>query len=182
MANAFVDCPGDGDLAHLSGAATRYGNHGTVNLGSLATRFGGFSPDARPTAALWLEAIIDAKMEHPELQDLCKKNASVLLKLPSGDIVTFLASAAYDARDSTSITAAVAAGRRQAQMYLEIIKKLPGHENMYLVSSGPNFGTRESRHVDAAYQLTESDIMANSSLDDTIALGAWDMEFHDEEA
>lgn len=180
LANAFVDCSGDGDLAHVAGASCRYGNHGTVNLGSLATRFGGFSVDAQPTAALWAEAIASAKMEQPDLQDLCKKNSSVLLKMPSGDIMTFLASASYDARSASSISSAEASGRRQAQKYLEILRKLPGHENMYLVSSGPSFGTRESRHVDALYQLQESDIMKNASFDDTIAIGSWGMEFHDE--
>jgi len=39
---AFVDATGDCDLAWLAGAATRYGNHGAVNLGTLGTRFAGF--------------------------------------------------------------------------------------------------------------------------------------------
>ncbi|KAJ4990960.1 hypothetical protein SVAN01_03531 [Stagonosporopsis vannaccii] len=178
-ATAFVDCSGDGDLAYLASASTRYGNHGTLNLGSLATRFSGFSADAQPTATLWTEAIIEAKKKQPELQDLCKKNASVLLKLPSGDIVTFLASASYDARSAAAMSAAEASGRKQAQKYLEILRTLPGHEKVYLVSSGPNFGTRESRHVDAMYQLQQSDIEYNVQFDDCIAIGAWGMEFHD---
>jgi hypothetical protein len=78
----------------------------------------------------------------------------VILRLPlSGDIVTYLASASYDACSSASITTAEQQGRRQAEEYLRILRKLPGHENMYLVSTGPNFGTRESRHIDARYQL-----------------------------
>ena len=40
-ARAFVDASGEGDLAQFAGAATRYGNDGAVNLGTLATRFGG---------------------------------------------------------------------------------------------------------------------------------------------
>ena len=178
---AFVDCSGDGDLAHNLGASTRYGNHGTVNLGSLATRFGGFSPDARPSAALWRQAIVEAKQNNSILRKTCKKNSSVLLRLPqSGDVVTFLASASYDARDSSSIAAAEKAGRQQALMYLKVLRTLPGHENLYLVSSGPNFGTRESRHINAQYSLTKDDILENAAFPDTVALGAWGMEFHDE--
>lgn len=181
FSRAFVDCSGDGDLAHHLGAATRYGNHGTINLGSLATRFGGFSSDARPTAALWRQAIVEAKLNDPLLRQKCRKNASVLLRLPqSGDIVSFLASASYDARDAASITAAEISGRAQALMYLRVLRTLPGHENLYLVSTGPNFGTRESRHVDAQYSLTRDDILSNTAFEDTIALGAWGMEFHDE--
>ena len=182
LGKAFVDCSGDADLAFHCGASTRYGNHGAVNLGSLATRFGGLPWNVAPTARLWQEAILLAKSKNPGLQKLLRKNQSVLIRLPmSGDIVAFLASASYDARSASSITAAEISGRRQSQAYLEILRKLPGHENMYLVSTGPNFGTRESRHVNAMYQLTEDDIISNRHFHDNVALGAWGIEFHDAE-
>ena len=180
LARAFVDCSGDADLAFHCGASTRYGNHGTVNLGSLATRFGGIPWSVMPTAGLWRDAILSAKSKNVELRKLMRKSKSVLIRLPlSGDIVAFLASASYDARDGSSITAAEVSGRRQARAYLETLRTLPGHENMYLVSTGPNFGTRESRHVNAMYQLTEEDVLSGRHFDDNIALGAWGMEFHD---
>jgi hypothetical protein len=181
LAKSFVDCTGDCDLAYHCGASTRYGNHGTVNLGSLATRFGGLSSNVRPTASSWRDAIIAAKRENPALRKTIPKNESVLIRLPmSGDIVTFMASASYDARCSSSITAAERSGRKQAQEYLKILRALPRHQNMYLVSTGPNFGTRESRHINAEYQLTEDDVMSGRRFDDVIALGAWGFEFHDE--
>ena len=49
-ARAFVDASGEGDLAAFAGAATRYGNDGAVNLGTLATRFGGIPRDVTVTA------------------------------------------------------------------------------------------------------------------------------------
>ena len=144
---AFVDCSGDGDLAFHGGASTRYGNHGHVNMGSLSTRFGGLM-NANPSSNLWRDAIIAAKEANPDLKKIIPRNVGVLIKLPgSGDICTYMASASYDARDSASIAAAEKYGRQQAKVYLGILRKLPGHENMYLVSTRPNFGTRESRHV-----------------------------------
>ncbi|KAH6696895.1 FAD dependent oxidoreductase-domain-containing protein [Plectosphaerella plurivora] len=179
---AFVDCLGDCDLAHHMDASTRYGNHGTLNLASLATRFGGIAKDATCTSKAWQAAIVEAKKQDPTLHPMCRKNGSVLLKLPrSGDFVTFLASATYDGTSSSSIRAAEASGRRQAQRYLEVLRRLPGHEKMYLVSSGPNFGIRESRHLNSKYSLREEDIVNNSSFADKVALGAGGMEFHDEE-
>ena len=176
---AFVDCSGDGDLSYHAGASTRYGNHGYVNLASLATRFGGLR-NAHPTSAKWRDAILAAKAENPELKKVIPRNVGVLVKLPySGDIVTYMASAAYDARESASISAAERQGRAQAKVYLDILRQLPGHENMYLVSSGPNFGTRESRHINSKYQLTKADIVSSQEFDDTVAVGAWYMEFHD---
>lgn len=179
IGKAFVDCSGDGDLAFQIGASTRYGNHGHVNMGSLATRFSGLT-DANPTSTMWRDAILKAKEANPELKTLIPRNLGVLIKLPgSGDICTYMASAMYDARDSASISAAERQGRMQAKLYLEILRKLPGHENMYLASTGPNFGTRESRHINSRYQLTEDDIMTGRGFDDTVAVGAWYMEWHD---
>lgn len=178
-AKAFVDCSGDGDLAFHGGASTRYGNHGHVNMGSLATRFSGLA-DANPTSAAWRDAIIAAKEKDPDLKKIIPRNVGVLIKLPgSGDICTYMASAQYDATNSASIAAAERQGRRQARVYLDILRKLPGHEKMYLASSGPNFGTRESRHMNSRYQLTKSDIMEGRNFEDTVAVGAWYMEWHD---
>ena len=179
FAKAFVDCSGDGDLAFHGGASTRYGNHGHVNMGSLATRFGGLK-HANPTSALWRDAIIAAKEANPELKKIIPRNVGVLIKMPgSGDISTYMASAQYDATNSASIAAAERQGRRQAKIYLDILRRLPGHEKMYLASTGPNFGTRESRHINCRYQLTEKDIMEGRNFEDTVVIGAWYMEWHD---
>ncbi|KAL5316249.1 hypothetical protein ACEPPN_015294 [Leptodophora sp. 'Broadleaf-Isolate-01'] len=179
-AKAFIDCSGDGDLAAHSGASVRLGNHGTINLGSLATRYGGLPHSLQPTATIWRNAIIAAKKKDPNLRKALPKDGSVLLRLPtSGDVITFMASAFYDPRTSAGITAAEVSGRKQAQMYLDILRKLPGHENMYIVSTGPNFGTRETLHINAVYQLVEDDLTSGRHFEDVIALGAWGMEFHD---
>ena len=90
-----------------------------------------------------------------------------------------MASAAYDARDSASIAAAERQGRIQAKVYLDILRELPGHEKMYLVSTGPNFGTRESRHVNSRYQLKEQDLLSGIRFEDTIAISGWYIKWHD---
>ena len=55
---------------------------------------------------------------------------------------------------------------------------MPGWENAYLSVTGPILGTRESRHVNAAYQLTAEDITSGRRFEDVVALGAWAMEYH----
>lgn len=179
---AFVDASGDGDLAYHAGASVRYGNHGTINLGTLSTRFGGLK-HANPSSALWRDAIMEAKAADPKLACKIQKVSSVQLRLPqSGDITTYLASAPYDARDARSITQAEKEGKMQALEYLKILRRLPGHEDMYLVSSGPNFGTRESRHVNAMYQLRIEDIDECTHFEDVVAICGWGIEWHDETA
>lgn len=173
---AFVDATGDGDLAFLAGASTRYGNHGWVNIGTLGTRFGGIAPGADVSAARWGEAIRTAKAGGAALS----KEKSLIVRVPiSSEVVTYLVAEEYDARDARSVSGAERRGRQQAWAYLDAIRTIPGHENAYLASSGPEFGVREARHLNAVYQLTQHDVARGARFDDCIALGAWGMEFHD---
>jgi hypothetical protein len=172
-ARAFVDASGEGDLAAFAGAATRYGNDGLVNLGTLSTRFGGIPRDVSLTADQLAQAV--ARGRGPFTKD-----RSVTLRLPiSGDAVCYVASADYDPRDARSFSAAERSGREQAWAYLEAIRSIPGCGNAYLISTGPEFGTRESRHVEATYRLTWEDVVQRRPIDDAIALGAWGIEWHD---
>jgi thioredoxin reductase len=174
---AFIDATGDCDLASFAGASTRYGNHGAVNLGTLGTRFGGISPDAEVSADAISRAVQAARTRGV---GPITKERSVVARLPgSGDVVCYLASADYDPRDGASLTRAEMSGREQAWAYLDVIRTIPGCERAYLASTGPDFGTRESRHINSVEQLTWKDVENDVRHDDTIALGAWGIEWHD---
>jgi hypothetical protein len=176
-ARSFVDASGDCDLACFGGASTRYGNHGDVNLGTLGTRFGGIAVDIQVSADMLVQAVGAARARG---LGPITKDRSVVARLPgSGDVVCYLASADYDPRDNASLSRAEMLGREQAWVYLEILRSIPGCERAYLVSSGPDFGTRESRHINSVRQLTWQDVTNQVSQPDTIALGAWGVEWHD---
>ncbi len=176
-AAAFVDASGEADLAHRAGAATRYGDGGgTVQNGTLAIRFGGIDPDADVSRAVWADAIKAAKADGEH--ELSKENGLVARLAHGADVVAFLADEAYDARDARSLSAAERSGRRQAWAYLRAIRALPGHERAYIVQTGPAIGTRESRHVVARATLRDADVLAARVPADTVALGAWPVEYH----
>jgi len=175
-ARAFVDASGEGDLAELAGVATRYGNDGAVNLGTLATRFGGIPRDVTVAAAEITAAVQAARLAG---RGPFSKESSVVTRLPlSGDIVCNLASEDYDPRDVRSHSAAERRGRQQAWAYLDAIRSLPGCANAYLASTG-EFGTRESRHIEAVHRLTWQEVIERRPVPDGVALGAWAMEWHD---
>lgn len=175
-AKAFVDCTGEGNLAARAGAGTRYGNHDGVNLGSLGTRFGGIPADV-PVSADDIAAAV-ARLG-PD-RKLVTKDRGVIARLPhSGDLACYLVSADYDPRDALSLSEAERNGRRQAWKYLEAIRTIPGCERAYLVATGHEFGTRESRHIESVRQLKWRDVEESSRFDDCIALGAWGAEWHD---
>ncbi|MFC3226828.1 FAD-dependent oxidoreductase [Marinibaculum pumilum] len=176
-ARAFVDATGEANLAWLAGAATRYGNAGAVNLGSLGTRFGGIPKSVAVTADQVAAAVAAAKADGI---GPFAKDRSVVTRLPqSGDLCVYVASADYDPRDGADLSAAERSGRRQAQAYLAAIRRIPGCEGAWLAATGPQFGTRESRHLDCATRLTWDDVQARRRFDDCIALGAWGAEWHD---
>lgn len=175
-AKAFIDASGDGNLAALSGSSVRYGNHGTVQVGTMAVRFAGVRPGADRSPERWREAIRSGKAKG---KVLLNKEDGLMLPLPiSGNIITYFIDAAYDARDGASISHAEIEGRERTWAYLDAIRTIPGYEGCYIVSSGPNVGTRESRHINAQYQISERDVVEGARFDDVVALGAWPVEFH----
>ena len=103
-----------------------------------------------------------------------------MTRLPiSGDLVCYLASVDYDPRDARSHSAAERLGREQAWAYLDVIRGLPGCEKAFLAATGPEFGTREARHIESVYQLAWQDVVEGRPMADSIGLGAWGVEWHD---
>ncbi len=175
-ARAFVDATGDGDLAHFAAASLRQGNHGHANLGTMATRFSGLAPDAEARAEAIAALLAEAKAAGAPIT----KTRGVVARLPiSGDIVLYLASEDYDATQAPSQSAASARARAQAWEYLRLLRALPGWDGAYLAQTGPDFGTRESRHINARHQLTWGEIQGATRFEDCIGLGAWGAEWHD---
>jgi hypothetical protein len=176
-AKAFVDASGEGDLGFFAGAATRYGNDGATNLGTLGTRFGGIPKHVTITADQLGAAVQAARAAG---KGPFTKDRSVVTRLPiSGDVVCYVASEDYDPRDGRSMSDAERRGREQAWAYLDVIRGLPDCADAYLAATGPEFGTRESRHIEAVRQLTWHDVVEGRAMADSIALGAWGVEWHD---
>jgi hypothetical protein len=175
-ASAFVDATGEADLATRAGAAVRYGTDGKVQNGSLGVRFGGIPADADVTRDNLREAVRAAKARGEEnlLAD-----QGLVARLPiSGDVIAYLVDEGYDARDARDTSRAEASARRQSAAYLRVIRTLPGCSGAYIVSTGPELGTRESRHVLARYRMTDADVLGAGRFDDAVALGAWPVEYH----
>ncbi|RSS76715.1 FAD-dependent oxidoreductase [Streptomyces sp. WAC06614] len=175
-ATVFVDATGEADLAHHGGCEVRYGNDGWVQNGTLGVRVGGIPADAHITRQAVTSAVRGAKRAGAE--NLTADTGLVARMPVSGDLITYFADEGYDARDAADTSRAEAGARRQAQAYLRVLRTLPGCEDAYIVSTGPELGTRESRHVVGSHQLTEREVLAPGPADDAVAVGAWPIEYH----
>jgi hypothetical protein len=175
-ADAFVDATGDADLAHHAAAEVRYGTDGWVQNGSLGVRFGGIEPNAEVTMRSVGDAVRAAKAGG--VQNLLAESGLVAAMPISGDVIAYLVDEGYDARSAADTTRAEIHARLQAQSYLHAIRTIPGAEHAYIVTTGPELGTRESRHIITRHQLSEDDILHPSTTEDAVAIGAWPMEYH----
>ncbi|MDA3630788.1 FAD-dependent oxidoreductase [Saccharopolyspora sp. WRP15-2] len=175
-ADAFVDATGEADLAHQGGAEVRYGNDGWVINGTLGVRFGGIPADVAVDRAALASLIRSVKEAGRD--DLTGERGLIARMPVSGDVITYLADEGYDARDAADTSRAERSARRQAQAYLQAIRSLPGCGNAYIVSTGPELGTRESRHLVGRAQLTEKEVLQPGPVDDAVAVCAWPIESH----
>jgi hypothetical protein len=175
-ADAFIDATGDADLAQHAAADVRYGTDGWVQNGSLGVRFGGIEPHAEVTTRTVGDAVRAAKARGVE--NLIAE-AGLIARMPiSGDVIAYMVDEGYDARSAADTSRAEIHARLQAQSYLQAIRTIPGAEHAYIVTTGPELGTRESRHIITRHHLREDDILNPGTTEDAVAIGAWPMECH----
>ena len=93
--------------------------------------------------------------------------------------VNFTHLVGLDATSAESITAGTIEGRRQAFHMIPVFRKyIPGMERCYLVSTAALLGTRESRRVVGEYVLTDTDILAQKTWDDSVCYGSFFIDVH----
>jgi hypothetical protein len=175
-AQAFVDTSGDAALTAFAGAATRYGDDGRAMTGTLGVRFGGVAPDADTTHDSVRAAVTKALAAG--VGPLTSATGLVTRIPPSDDVVVYLADEDYDVRDTRSLTRAEIHARRQARIYLDVLRILPGWAKAYIASTGPELGTRESRHVVARRKLDRNHVLEGRRDPDAVSVGAWPVEYH----
>ena len=64
-------------------------------------------------------------------------------------------------------------GENRSEPICKPFAPLPSCENAYIFATGPEIGTRESRHVNALYQVTTQDVENGAHFDDVVCLETW---------
>ncbi|WP_227421822.1 FAD-dependent oxidoreductase [Pacificispira spongiicola] len=79
--------------------------------------------------------------------------------------------AAVDGTDPDSMTRGEIEGRRQAMLAIEALRRyMPGCKNVRLRNFGMTIGIRDTRKIDAAYNMTETDVRQQARFDDSIGI------------
>jgi hypothetical protein len=79
--------------------------------------------------------------------------------------------AGVDGTDPDSLTRGEIEGRKQAMLAVEALRRfMPGCAGVRLRNFGMTIGIRDTRKIDAAYNMTESDVRNEARFDDSIGI------------
>ncbi|MGE5618104.1 MAG: FAD-dependent oxidoreductase [Sphingomonadaceae bacterium] len=197
LAKVVVDCTGDADIAAAAGVPCVKGRErdGKMRPVSVIFRMGGIDvremvefarahPEdftADPTFQLldidrglvrvfgFFREVEDARMRG-ELDPECH-----YLRFEGVDVArgtAFVNSTRVYGVDGTQagdLTRAEIEARRQMRQLVSFIKTLPGCENAYVLETSASIGVRETRRIRGEAVLTEEDIAAGKTYEDTVA-------------
>ena len=78
----------------------------------------------------------------------------------------------YDGTDPDDLTRGEIEGRKQAMLAIEAMRRFnPGCENAKLRNFGMTIGIRDSRKIDAVYNMTSVDVREQARFDDSVGYG-----------
>jgi hypothetical protein len=181
-AATFVDCSGDGDLAHFAGATMDRGN--AMLYPTLMFRVGAVDDMRAGEAWRTIPALMDAAEAAGEFR-FPRRGAIVRPQRHAGEWrvnVTQLKNAdgsAVDGTDAVSLSGAETEGRRQAIDYLRFLRaRVPGFERAYLLEIAPQVGIRETRRLIGEHVLSGDEVVACADFADTIGVNGWPLELH----
>jgi FAD-dependent oxidoreductase family protein len=188
VAQTFIDCSGDADLAAHAGAPFEKGK-GPNGQGhdmmypSTMFRVNGVDPVRAGDAFNHFGRLMD------EAEKLGRKfpRKSPIIRPQKNPAewranVTQLANAdgsPVDGTNAAQLSDAEVQGRRQIVDFFQFLREsAPGFEQAYILEIAPQVGVRETRRVVGEYQLNESDVLQCASFDDTVGVNGWMIEEH----
>jgi hypothetical protein len=184
LADVFIDCSGDGDLAAQAGVPFEKGTDGDSLLyPSTMFRVNGVDPERAGDAwnhfGRWMAEAALGGRKFPRKTPIIRPQKNPMewranvtqLANPDGSPV--------DGTNAEQLSRAEVEGRRQIVDFFEFLRtSAPGFEKAYILEIAPQVGVRETRRVLGEYQLTELDVLECASFDDTIGVNGWMVEAH----
>jgi hypothetical protein len=184
LADIFIDCSGDGDLAAWAGARYEVGDaDGSMLYPSMMFRLNGIDPERAGHA--W--RTIPALMEQAEAAGTHHFPRKAAIVRPQRSQIEWRVNFTQLAREDGSainglepddLTRGEIEGRRQAVNAYNFLRTVPGFEKSYIVDLPPQLGIRETRRVVGGYMLSGEDVLGCAAFGDSIGVNGWPMESH----
>jgi FAD dependent oxidoreductase len=184
VADNFIDCSGDGDLAAWAGAHFEVGdNAGSMLYPSMMFRLNGIDPDKagdawRTIPELMERAAAAGTHRFPRKAAIVRPQRSPIEWRVNFTQLARQDGAAINGLEPNDLTRGEIEGRRQALDAFNFLRAVPGFENSYIVDLPPQLGIRETRRVTGGYRLSGDDVLGCASFDDSIGVNGWPIESH----
>ncbi len=179
-AACFVDASGEATLStHAQVPLSQAGGPGAqLQPASMPLRVGGVPSDVRFDRERLCE-LIEAHNLHATLK-IPRPDGGFLMRLPhTHDVWWMVIDLLTDGLSGPDLSRVEMMARERAHCYLAVLKKLPGFERAYLMSTGPQIGIRETRRPFSCGDVTMDDGLQGRRRSDGIARASWPMEVHD---
>ncbi len=186
LAQSFIDCSGDADVAAFAGVPYELGDGaGSGLFPTTMFRVGHVEPKAALKAIGKMTDITPYMEAAASKYEFARDGAIVRPQKNTSEWranVTQIANAqgrAMDATDAVQLSAGETNGRRQVREYMRFLRaEVPGFAASSVIEIAPQVGIRESRRVQGVYALTGADIENSAQFSDSIGINAWPMELH----
>lgn len=179
-AGAFVDASGEATLSVLAGVPLTLEGGADAHLqpSSFPVRIGGVADGVEFDREIMAELI--AQHNKTAEMPIPRADGGVVSRLPLTDQFWWMAiDLETDGITNRSLSAVETTARELAWRNLEVLRRHPGFERAYLVSTGPQIGVRETRRPLSGADVQESDVSEGRRYDDGIGRGSWPAEVHE---
>lgn len=171
-AGAYIDCTGNGEIAHRAGVTSQKGNEEGLMMGASLTFFMDnvncnrvFSdPDAPYFETYAAEGIKKGQLHKsiPQIYMLPAYRKNTVF-------INTVTVTGVDGTDSQSVLeGTIIAKNRVLELADFLIKNVPGFENSWLSNVGRSVGIRETRKLEGMYKITYDDIFNAVKFEDGI--------------
>jgi hypothetical protein len=179
LANVFIDCTGDADLARRAGLTTQVGDaQGKCQGPTLVFRVGGKARGAMPLWQVQRELYKTPMDYNGDLYPCFLWGAEGVWNR-SEQMMAGTRVLNVNAADSFDFTRAEVEARYQLRWVLDRLKTMPGWENAYLLSMAAQIGVRETHRIVAHHQLTREELLTGKPFEDAIAQGTYPVDIHE---
>jgi hypothetical protein len=177
----FIDCSGDGDLAHWAGAQTEKAEQ--LLYPTSMFRVGGVdaarAAAGEPVAKLMERAEAEGAYRFPRHGAIVRPQKNAFEWRVNATQIRDADGRAIDCTDARALSRGEIEGRRQIVEFLAFLRaRVPGFEQAYLLDIPPQIGVRETRRVLGDHVLTEEEVLGCADFEDTIGVNAWPLEIH----
>ena len=178
-ATSFVDASGDGVLIKAAEAEELLSPPRERQASTLVMRVGGVHKDHADGVSARMAQAVERYAETTGVH--LPRTSGIAVRMPVvGDVMMLVADQHIDIMDVGALTSAADNARADAWHYVRAFREfLPGWEDAYLLTTGPQIGIRETRRLAGRDVVAADDVVSGRKRpEDAIARCGWPMEEH----